>query len=338
VTAPAGDARRLFVVEKRGTIVELLDGVPVDRPFLDISDRVKSDSSEPGLLSLAFAPDFSTSGVAYVFYTARKANGDVRISSFRTAFGVGGPLDPATERILLEIQKPWENHNGGMLQFGPDGMLYASVGDGDSGVLNPPGAFAQTRDDLLGNILRIDTSGSPYAVPPDNPFVGQAGIRPEIWAYGLRNPWRFWIDAPSGRILIGDVGAGAREEIDLIPRGEKGLNFGWPCFEGSTPFDTTAECAAPTAPVWEQSHGDGSCSVIAGVVIHDPRLPALDGRFLYGDYCTGKLGALSIPNATVVADDDLGLRLPEVSSFGVDGSGRVHLVTNKGLVYRLDPA
>ena len=140
----------------------------------------------------------------------------------------------STSRTVLEIVKPWENHNGGMLQFGPDGYLYASVGDGDSGVRNRPGAFAQRRDELLGNILRIDPrGGTPYRVPADNPFVGLTDVRPEIWAYGLRNPWRFWIDAATGSMLIGDVGLGNAEEIDVIPPGAKGLNFGWPCFEGT---------------------------------------------------------------------------------------------------------
>jgi hypothetical protein len=240
--------------------------------------------------------------------------------------------------VLLEIRKPWENHNGGLLQFDRNGLLYASVGDGDSGVLNPPGAFAQRRDDLLGNLLRIDPSGDPYAVPPDNPFVGVEGVRPEIWAYGLRNPWRFWLDEPTGRLFVGDVGLGAREEIDLVPAGRSGLNFGWPCLEGTLPFDASATCVDPVAPVWESDRSDGGCSVILGVVARDPRLPALTGRLLYGDFCTGRLAALTVPADRVTADDDLGLVAPRLSSFGTDGLGRVHLTTIDGVVYRLDPA
>jgi len=338
VAAPPGDTPAIVVVEQRGTIVRVVRGVASPSPFLDIRDRVKADSSEPGLLSIAFSPGYATDRTAYVFYNSKQGNGDIRISAFSHPAGDPSRLDPASERILLEIRKPWENHNGGLLQFGPDGMLYASVGDGDSGVLNRPGAFAQSRDELLGNILRIDPREDGYGVPPDNPFVGVAGVRPEIWAYGLRNPWRFWIDAPTRRMLIGDVGLGQREELDLVPAGASGLNFGWPCLEGSVPFDGTSTCAGAVAPVWESDRSDGGCSVIAGVVVRDPRLPALEGRFLLGDFCTGRIAALSIPKDVVVAEDDLGLRVPELASFGVDGAGAVYVTSTAGAVYRIDPS
>ena len=337
VTAPTGDPR-LFVVEQTGTIrVVDADGTILSEPFLDIRDRVHL-SSEPGLLGLAFAPDYATSGLAYVIYNSQSGNGDLVLAEYRTSATDPNVLEPYTWRTVLTIVKPWENHNGGMLQFGPDGDLYISVGDGDSGVLDTPGRFAQSRDELLGDILRIDPrGGDPYAVPPDNPFVGQDGVRPEIWAYGLRNPWRFWIDEVTGNMFVGDAGEGAREEIDLIPKGTSGQNFGWPCFEGTVPFDPTAQCADPVAPLIDIPHSPDVCAVIDGVVVRDPRLPALAGRYLYGDFCGGHIIAAQIEGTAVTASDELGLVVPELTSFGVDGVGRVYLTALDGNVYRLDP-
>lgn len=338
VTAPPGDDR-LFVVEQPGVIRVVKDGETLERPFLDIRDRVQA-ANETGLLGLAFAPDYATSGLAYVYYTARRGSGDVEIVEYRRFEVDPDRLDPGSERLLLRITEPYENHNGGMLQFGPDGMLYAAVGDGDSGVLNPPGAFAQTLDDLLGNILRIDPrGGTPYAVPADNPFVGVEGARPEIWATGLRNPWRFWIDHETGRMFIGDVGYAEREEIDVVPPGASGLNFGWPCFEGTLPFDRTATCGdGLVPPLFEVDHSRGACSVIGGLVVRDPRLPDLVGRYLFGDFCLGRITALMLDEAGAVArSDDLGLDVPQLTSFGVDGAGRIYVTALTGEVYRLDP-
>ena len=324
VTAPPGDASRIFVVEQGGIIRVIQDGALLAQPFLDIRERVQA-VTETGLLGLAFAPDYATSGLFYVFYNQHKGNGDSTLVEMRVSAANRNVADVSTARTLFEIVKPWENHNGGMLQFGPDGYLYASIGDGDSGVLNRPGAFAQRRDELLGDILRIDPrGGSPYRVPNDNPFVGQPDVRPEIWAYGLRNPWRFWIDAPTGTMLIGDVGLGTAEEIDVIPAGAKGLNFGWPCFEGTTPFDPTEQCDDPVAPLLTVGHDGGACSIIGGVVWHDPRVPALEGRYLYGDYCIGHVTSIVVADGRVADRDDLGVTMPQLSSFGVDGLGRVY--------------
>lgn len=168
--------------------------------------------------------------------------------------------------------------------------------------------------------------------------MGVPGARPEIWAYGLRNPWRFWIDPATSTMYIGDVGAGAREEIDLVPAGGKGMNFGWPCLEGSEPFDRSASCLTPVAPTIEISHETGACSVTGGVVVRDARLPALAGLYLYGDFCTGRVVAATIEGGRVVDSDDLGLEIPQHASFGVDGLGRVHIVSTAGGVYLLDPA
>ncbi len=337
VTAPPGDTRRVFVVEQTGAVRIVRDGVSLPTPFLDLHNEVKL-SSEPGLLSIAFAPDYGVSGRFYAFYNSTAGNGDIRISEFRRHPTDPDLADRYSERILLTITKPWENHNGGMLQFGPDGFLYASVGDGDSGILNPPGFFAQRRDDLLGNILRIDPrAGDPYAVPADNPFVGLDGVRPEIWAYGLRNPWRFWIDHVTGAMFIGDAGNARREEIDFTPRGQTGANFGWPCFEGSLRFDATATCDRAVPPLLDYPRAGGACAVIGGVVGRDSRMPALAGRYLFGDFCSGKITALEVENGRVTASDDLGLVVPELTSFGVDGAGRVYVMSLRGDVYRLDP-
>jgi glucose/arabinose dehydrogenase len=338
VTAPRGDGR-VFVVEQAGTIQVVRSGVQLDQPFLDIRDRVQL-GNETGLLGMAFAPDYATSGLVYVYYTARRGSGDVDIVEYRRFAANPDRLDPGSARVVLSIVQPWENHNAGMLQFGPDGMLYIAVGDGDSGVVNPPGAFAQALDDLLGSILRIDPrQGSPYAIPADNPFLDVPGARGEVWATGLRNPWRFWIDHPTGRMFIGDVGNGEREEIDVVPPGASGLNFGWPCFEGTLAFDATATCESPVPPLVETFHGLGACSVIGGVVVRDSRLAALDGRYLYGDLCLGRVNAIELDAAgeTVTRSDDLGLDVTGLTSFGVDGAARVYLTTLAGDVYRLDP-
>lgn len=337
VTAPPGDNERIFVVEQTGTVRVIRNGELRPTPFLDLREKVKL-SSEPGLLSIAFAPDYSVSGLFYAFYNTTAGNGDIHISEFRRHATDPDLAEPYNERILLTIEKPWENHNGGMLQFGPDGFLYASVGDGDSGVLNPPGFFAQRRDDLLGSILRIDPrAGDPYRVPPDNPFVGLDGVRPEIWAYGLRNPWRFWIDPETGSMFIGDAGNERREEIDLAARGRAGLNFGWPCFEGSLPFDPTASCDGAVPPLLDYPRQDGACAVIGGVVARDARIPALSGRYLYGDFCSGKITAITIENDQVSTSGELGLVVPELTSFGVDALARVYVMSLEGDVYRVDP-
>jgi glucose/arabinose dehydrogenase len=337
VTGPAGDGNP-YVAEQNGTVRVVRDGEVLARPFLDLRDQV-TWSGESGLLSVAFAPDYAQSGRLYVFYNSRSGSyGDTRISEFRRSTNDPDVVEPSSERVLLTIPKPFENHNGGMLQFGPDGYLYASVGDGDPGVLNPAGFFAQRLDVLLGKILRIDPRhGEPFAIPPSNPFVGVTGARPEIWAYGLRNPWRFWIDPETGSMIIGDVGSTSREELNFVARGKSGQNFGWPCFEGTLVFDPDVACTDPVSPVLEIPRENGVCALIGGVVVRDARLARLGGRFLYGDLCTGKLTAISIEGGRVTDADDLGLEVPGLTSFGVDGVGRVYAMSLQGDAYRLDP-
>jgi len=296
--------------------------------------------NETGLLGLAFAPDYAQSGLFYVDFTRHEGNGNIYVEEFKRSATNADVADPDSARVVLRIVKPWENHNAGMLQFGPDGDLYIGVGDGDSGVLNPPGAFAQTLDDLLGDILRIDPrqdGDEPYTVPDTNPFVGVEGDRPEIWAYGLRNPWRFWVDSATGDLYIGDVGEGTREEIDYEPAGKGGFNFGWPCFEGTVVFDPTATCPGAVAPLYDYNHNTNLCAVIGGVVLHDPRLPTLDGEFLYSDLCGGEIDGLRVDGGTATTED-LKLNVPGADSFGVDALGRAYVVSMQGAVYRIDPA
>ena len=338
VTAPPGDTQRLFVVEQRGIVRIVRDGSVLDAPFLDIREQVTA-LGESGLLSIAFAPDYTASGLLYAFYNSRTGPyGDLRIAEFRVASYDPDRVDPSSERPVLTIPKPYENHNGGMLQFGPDDRLYASVGDGDPGVLNPAGAFAQRLDVLLGTIIRIDPqAGDPYAVPADNPFATVAGARPEIWAYGLRNPWRFWIDFQTNVLYVPDVGSTSREEINVVTRSGRGVNFGWPCFEGTVVFDDMASCKGAVAPLLDYPRENGACAVIGGVVVHDARLPILAGRFLYGDLCTGAITTIAVAGGRVTDSGDLGLVVPELASFGLDGLGRVYVTSLRGDVYRIDP-
>lgn len=340
-TSPPGDEHRLFVVEQTGVVRQLVDGVLLDQPFLDISHLVQV-VTETGLLSLAFAPDYAKSGLFYVFFNDNAGNHNIHVVEFRRSAANPNMADVRSYREVLMIQKPWESHNGGMMKVGPDGYLYIAVGDGGRGFDAPFGAFAQTLDDLLGNILRIDPTaqpdGSPYRVPSDNPFVGVDGARPEIWAYGLRNPWRFDIDSHSGDLYVGDVGEGAMEEIDLIPGGRGGQNFGWPCFEGTATFATAIVCPNSVPPLLAYEHAKQGCSVTGGVIAHDLRLPQLAGRFLYGDFCNPEIRSVLLDNGRVV-DRPTGASLPQTVSFGEDGLGRIYLMSlaDQGL-YRLDPA
>jgi glucose/arabinose dehydrogenase len=338
VTAPPDDRERAFVVEQSGTVRVVRDGDVVPVPFLDIRDKV-TDQGESGLLSIAFAPDYAESGLLYAMFNARQGSyGDLQIAEFRRDPFDPARADPSYERVVLTIAKPYENHNGGMLQFGTDGNLYASVGDGDPGVLNRAGAFAQRLDALLGRLVRIDPRrGDPFVVPTDNPFVNVPNARPEIWAYGLRNPWRFWIDPATNVLYVPDVGSTSREEINVVANRGRGANFGWPCFEGTLVFDASATCERTVAPLVEYPRADGECAVIGGVVARDARIPALVGRYLYGDLCAGRVTSLLVENGDVSASGEIGIQVPELTSFGVDGLSRIYVMSLQGGVYRLDP-
>jgi glucose/arabinose dehydrogenase len=287
----AGDGSgRLFVVEQGGRIRIVRDGKLVDRPFLDIGGRITS-GGERGLLGVAFHPDFPTDPRFFVDYTDR--NGNTVVSSFRVSAGDPDIADADSESIILHVDQPFANHNGGGLGFGPDGDLYIALGDGGSE--GDPHGNGQRLDTLLAKILRIDVdggsaSGAPYAIPADNPFATTAGARPEIWLYGLRNPWRFRFDGGTGDLWIGDVGQDAWEEIDVARRGVGGLDFGWNRMEGFHCYSPPTGCdeRGLTPPVAEYGHDQG-CAVIGGVVVRHPADGSIDGGYLFGDDCSHHL-------------------------------------------------
>jgi len=292
--ANAGDGSgRLFVLEQAGRIRIVRDGALVERPFLDIRGRISS-GGERGLLGLAFHPGYPNDGRFFVDYTDR--DGNTVVSSFRASAKDPNVADPTSESIVLHVVQPFANHNGGGLAFGPDGDLYIALGDGGSG--GDPHGNSQRLDTLLGKILRIDievgaSSGAPYAIPPDNPFVGTAGARPEIWLDGLRNPWRFRFDRSTGDLWIGDVGESAWEEIDVARAGVGGLDFGWNRTEGFHCYSPPHGCdeRGLTPPVAEYGHDQG-CAVIGGVVVRHPADRSLDGGYLFGDGCSDHLWAI----------------------------------------------
>jgi len=334
--ADAPGARKLlFVVEKEGTIRVLRNGAPLATPFLDISSQV-STGGEEGLLSVAFAPDYRKSRRFYVYYT--NTAGDLRIDEFKRRRKSETKTNPASQRNVLAIPHPtFGNHNGGQLQFGPDGMLWTATGDGGGG----GDGFDNARNVnvLLGKLLRIDptTKKGPYAIPGDNPFVGRDGAD-EIWSYGLRNPWRFSFDAATGELSIGDVGQGEVEEVDhLSPDAARGANFGWPQFEGNLAFDLSRPGADPaTAPIHTYSSGSGSgnCSITGGYVVRDPALPTLFGRYVYADLCGGQIRSF-IPGASGTDDKALGLSVSSPTSFGEGRGGRIYVASIDGPVFQL---
>ena len=329
VAAPPGDTSRVFVVQRGGVIALVKDGVP--STFADLSARVLS-GDERGLLSMAFAPDYATSGLFYVYYTARNPTGEITISELRRDPGNPDRADPAYERVLLTIPHDQQsNHNGGQLQFGPDGSLYAGTGDGGSG--GDPSGNAQditpgdptvvngvNHDYRLGKILRIDRA---------------SGV-PSIFSYGLRNPWRFSFDRATGDLVIADVGQDRYEEVDFAPApgNGAGANYGWNRYEGlhTYPDGAPAGSAPGTVlPVIEYPHNP-ACSITGGYVVRDPALPELAGTYVYGDYCTGDLFGAVLPGG---APHALGLNVPELSGFGEDACGRVYATSLSGPVYRL---
>ena len=333
VTSEPQDPDRLLVVERAGRIALSEDGVA--STFLDIDSLVIGGGGEQGLLSVAPAPDYASTKRFYVYYVNN--GGDIQIDEF-TASQV--PVDTATRRPVLTIPHPGQtNHNGGQLQFGPDGHLYIATGDGGGG--GDPGHNAQNLNSLLGKVLRIDPDGaSPYAVPADNPFVGATGAD-EIWSYGLRNPFRFSFDRESGALLIGDVGQGSREEVDyeVQPNAGRGDNFGWSCREGFSAFGTTdplcTGASGFTEPIHDYDITGANCAITGGYVVRDPGVPELAGRYVYADFCVGQLRSLvpGLPRAT--EDRAEGLAVASPSSFGQDSCGRVYVASLNGPVSRL---
>jgi glucose/arabinose dehydrogenase len=337
VAQPPGERDDLYVVEKTGRIVLVREGEALPEPFLDVSGEV-STGYEQGLLSMAFAPGYERSGRFYVDYT--DIEGHSRIVEYRRSSSDPDAADPATARELLFVEQPFPNHNGGQLQFGPEGLLY--VGFGDGGGSADPMQNGQRLDTLLGKILRIDprpSGGEGYSIPATNPFADDPDALPEIYSYGLRNPWRFSFDLETGALAIGDVGQSAIEEIDLVARGEgAGANFGWSAFEGTQPFDDSQDAPGHVPPVLDYALAGGACAVTGGYVVRDRRLRSLYGRYVYADFCVGELRSFPAdPGREATDDRALGVRIPQLSSFGEDAGGRIYVTSLDGPVYRLEP-
>jgi len=324
VELQADGSGRIFVIEKYGHIHIIENGGLVENPFLNIEDRVNDSSNEMGLLGLVFHPNYAQNGYFFVNYTG--SGGATFISRFQVS-GDPNVADPASEVNLLRVSQPFPNHNGGGLDFGPDGYLYAGLGDG--GAAGDPFGNGQKTNTLLGKILRMDVdSAEPYAIPADNPFGN------EIWAYGLRNPWRISFDLTTDDLYIGDVGQNTWEEIDHLPAGSPGgTNFGWNKFEGNHPYSGNPSDVGLTFPVAEYSHQEGGCSITGGYVYRGS-MPEWNGVYLYGDYCTGYIWGLikSVDGwqAQRLFDTDV-----NITSFGQDENGEVYLVADSGGIYKL---
>ena len=337
LTQPAAGDDRLFVTEQPGRVLAFANDEAAREAevFLDIQDRVSDRGSEEGLLGLAFDPAYHENGYFYVYYSASGPRRSV-VSRFRLNAGTQ-QADPASELVIMEIDQPFRNHNGGQLAFGPDGFLYVGLGDGGSG--GDPMGHGRNKGTLLGSILRIDVSRStsevPYAIPPDNPFVGDSASRPEIWAYGLRNPWRFSFDRETGRLWAGDVGQNSVEEVDVV---EKGGDYGWNTLEGSQCFSPATGCdpGGTVLPVWEYPTS-GDCSVIGGYVYRRERIPSLAGAYVFGDFCSGRIWALrydgqEVTEHLLLADTPL-----QIVSFGQDRNGALYVLSQNAGIYRLIP-
>ena len=352
ITSPPADPDRLLVVEREGVVQEKRPG-KASAPFADLTALVECCESERGLLSIALAPDFPTSDRFYAAYTGNTAAGgavgDIHVDAFRDQEG-----SLVREAILTVAHSLNKNHNGGQLQFGPDGGLFISVGDGGGG--GDPFDAGQNLDTLLGKLLRIEPRPGeldPYSIPADNPFVGTAG-RDEIWAYGLRNPWRFSFDRQSGDLIVADVGQGVREEVNFAPSpvsgavGGAGANYGWDCREGLIEYSGPSSDACDgaddfTDPVFDYPHvdpeGGGAfgCSITGGYVVRDSSLDDLFGRYVYADFCQGQIRSLLLPDGGGAATDDraAGLAVANPTSFGEDSCGRLYVASNEGTVHRL---
>jgi glucose/arabinose dehydrogenase len=334
--AIAGEPEEAAVITQGGVVYRVpVSGGGATSVFLDVSSRLIADpASEEGLLGLAFAPDYASSGRFYVHYTAPEdpATGFARKSVIARFAAQDGVVDPASHRSILELPDLFGNHNGGALEFGPDGYLYIAMGDGGSA--GDPLGNAQRLDTLFGKILRIDVSGEGYAIPPDNPFVNSAGARPEIYAYGLRNPWRMTFDRETGQLWAADVGQGSREEVNRIVAGG---NYGWNRVEGDVCFQPRSNCD-PGGTIFPRAvyptHEGGRCAIVGGYVYRGAAMPELQGWYVYGDYCTGEVWAV---DAGAEAGDPVPLASTglNIASFAEDEAGELYLVTFNGQIARL---
>ncbi len=325
---PLNDGR-IFVVEQGGRIRVIRNGVLQTTPFLDISARVLS-GGERGLLSVAFHPQYASNHFFYVYFTTQ-TNGDIRVERF-TVTSNPEVADATTSKLIITApHSTYSNHNGGLLTFGPDGMLYAGLGDGGSG--GDPLGNGQNFNSLLGSLLRLDVDhGDPYAIPADNPFVGQANHRGEVWAKGLRNPWRYAFDAPTSLLYIADVGQDLHEEVDVVPASSAGLNYGWNVMEGLSCYNaSTCNQTGFTLPLIDYGH-NGPCSITGGYVYRGSAIPAIRGHYFYSDYCAGFLKSLRYQDGVAVDQKDWGLTTAAVASFGVDFAGELYMISGNTIL------
>jgi len=323
------DDGRIFVVEQSGRIRVIRNGVLQSTPFLDITGRVLS-GGERGLLSVAFHPQYATNHFFYVYFTTQ-TNGDIRIERFTTT---ANPevADPASSKLILTTAHNLQsNHNGGLLAFGPDGGLYAGLGDVGGG--GDPYGNGQNFNALLGSLLRLDVDhGDPYSIPGNNPFVNQPNRRGEIWAKGLRNPWRYAFDATTNLLYIADVGQGAHEEVDVVPADQGGINYGWNIMEGASCYNAaTCNQTGLQLPIIDYGH-NGPCSITGGYVYRGSAIPAIRGHYFYSDFCAGFLKSFRYENGVAVDQKDWGLTTPSVTSFGVDFGGELYMISGNNIL------
>ena len=332
VTGAPGDGKRVFVVERAGRVLVLKKGKLLGKPLLNITKKTSVDA-ERGLLSIAFSPKFANNRKLYANYTDK--DGHTRIAEYKVKKDNPNRVKNKSARTVMKIKQPYSNHNGGQIQFGPDGYLYIGMGDGGSA--GDPDGYAQNMKSLLGKMLRIDPrakGNKEYRIPSDNPFVGKSGVKPQIYSSGLRNPWRFSFDADNGALTIGDVGQNKIEEIDYTPVGEaSGANFGWPILEGTDRF-SDGSTAGLTPPVIEVDHSEGWCSITGGYVVRDPKSSAF-GNYLYGDFCAGEIRSAVLAAGGASQERELRISVPSLVSFGEDSKKRVYVVSLSGAVYRL---
>jgi glucose/arabinose dehydrogenase len=333
---PDNTSDLMFVTEQRGIIYAFSASNPQQADiFLDITDRVNRGGNEEGLLGLAFGPDYQENGYFYVYYSADDPRRSVlsRFSLDRENMDVA---DPESEVIIMEIEQPYSNHNAGQLAFGPDTYLY--IGTGDGGSAGDPEGNGQNLGTVLGSILRIDVSEvsgpGDYEIPADNPFVDTPGARGEIWAFGLRNPWRFSFDSETGLLWAGDVGQSSWEEIDIIT---KGANYGWNIMEGLHCYSPASGCdqSGLTLPIAEYDHSRGRCSITGGYVYRGDQTPSLQGYYIYGDYCSGEIWALAYDGNVVTENTLLAKSGLSITSFGEDLAGNLYILDRAGGIYTL---
>ncbi len=344
--SPPGDLNRLFVLEQKSGLVRIIkNGSLLSTPFLNVSSLLEADGSEEGLLGMAFHPDYALNGYFYIYYTG--TNGNIFVARYQVSTGNPDIANSGSAQIVITIPHPGAaNHNGGMIAFGPyDGFLY--IGTGDGGGSGDTNNDAQNGETLLGKILRLDVDGgNPYAIPPDNPFIGLTDTLPEIWAFGLRNPWRYGFDRATGDLYIGDVGQGVWEEIDFQPASSPGgENYGWRCYEGNHSYNTSG--CAPAAnyifPIHEYSHSSGNCSISGGYVYRGCAVPDLDGTYFYADFCTGRVwsfrydgqGITGFLDRSAELDPPGAPTIDNVSSFGEDARGEIYIVDYDGEIYKI---